>query len=72
MATPILEAIKKAEAYADLAESLEETGCEPTVDPLVIYTDNREYCLRILQRVQQVAVAWCFKKNIAPDGWDLP
>lgn len=65
------EVVMKAETLSGLTGSLTETGVEPSLDPFVVYADNRERFLNVLQGVHKVVVAWCIKNKVAPDGWDV-
>ena len=65
-----LDAITKAKSVYDLISSLEKLKLEPTIDPLEIYVQNREACLKILQTVQQAAIIWCLRNGFETGSWE--
>jgi hypothetical protein len=65
-----LDAITKAKSVYDLISSLEKLKLEPTIDPLEIYVQNRESCLKILQTVQQAAIIWCLGNGFETGSWE--
>jgi len=65
-----LDAITQAKSANDLISSLEKLKLEPTIDPLEIYVQNRESCLKILQTVQQAAIIWCLRNGFETGSWE--
>lgn len=66
----ICEIIAQADNQTTLEASLMRMGFD-TTDPQLIYAINHDQYLKLLEKVQRIAVAWCVKKNISPDGWDV-
>ena len=64
-----IESISTAQNVDELITKLEVLNFEPTVDPLEIFTANRESCLRILQTIQKTGIIWCHRNGVSFSFW---
>lgn len=65
-----IESITTAQNVDELVTKLEVLNFGPTVDPLEIFTTNREYCLKTLQTIQKSGIIWCLRNGVSFSFWD--
>lgn len=65
-----IEPITTAQNVDELVTKLEVLNFEPTVDPLEIFSTNREYCLKTLQTIQKSGIIWCLRNGVSFSFWD--
>ena len=65
-----IESITTAQNVDELVIKLDDFNFEPTVDPLEIFTTNRESCLKTLQTIQKTGIIWCLRNKVSFSFWD--
>ncbi|RDH87668.1 MAG: hypothetical protein DIZ78_03680 [endosymbiont of Escarpia spicata] len=65
----VATAVEHASTAEELRDKLMGLGLEPDIDPVSIHADNRKLFIQLLDKVQQIAIAWCLKENVDEGVW---
>lgn len=62
--------VENATSADGLRDQLDELGLEPDLDPIAINADNHKTFFRVLEGIQNVAIAWCNRENADVGIWE--
>ncbi len=65
----VVTAVEYASTKEELRDKLMGLGLELDIDPVSIQADNEKMFKEFLEKVQQIAIAWCLKENLDEGVW---